>query len=108
LDAWETKVSSRCFVHLLNSLQYQAVTGAPPPDEPPSAKHYTDAGMPWFQYYAADQKALPGSAKLAGLDGVAAKKIKKGEDALTGNDPVFPLNVKALGDGGRTVREGRF
>jgi hypothetical protein len=61
-DAWDLSVRSRCFVHILNSLQYFAVTGARPPGKPLTAKQYTDAGLPWFDYYAADQKALAGAS----------------------------------------------
>ena len=30
-DAWDTDHPSRCFVHILNSVQYQSVTGKKPP-----------------------------------------------------------------------------
>lgn len=35
LDAWDTTAPSRCFVHLLNSAQWQAATGAPACSERP-------------------------------------------------------------------------
>ena len=105
-DAWETSVRSRCFVHILNSVQFFNVTGAQPPSQPPTALEYTKAGLPWFDYYGGDLKALEGAQKLAGLDSVAAKKLKKGEGVLEDNDPVQPKVVKKLGKG--KVREGDF
>ena len=105
-DAWDTSVSSRCFVHVLNSIQYLAVCGVEPPDAPPRAADYTDAGLPWFEYYGGDLKALEGSAELAGLDSVAAKRWKAGESGLGGNDPVQPKPVKKLN--GSRVREGEL
>ncbi len=105
-DAWDTTVRSRCFVHILNSIQFFDVTGANPPTDPPSALDYTKAGLPWFDYYGGDLKALEGAQKLAGLDSVAAKKLKKGEGMLADNDPVQPKVVKKLGKG--KVREGEF
>ena len=105
-DAWDTTVRSRCFVHILNSVQFFNVTGANPPTEPPSARNYTKAGLPWFDYYGGDLKALKGAQKLAGLDSVAAKKLKKGEGVLPDNEPVQPKVVKKLGKG--KVREGEF
>ena len=105
-DAWDTTVRSRCFVHILNSVQFFNVTGANPPTEPPSAMDYTKAGLPWFDYYGGDLKALKGAQKLAGLDSVAAKKLKKGEGVLPDNEPVQPKVVKKLGRG--NVREGSF
>ena len=104
--AWDTSVRSRCFVHILNSVQFFDVTGARPPSKPPTAREYTAAGLPWFDYYGGDLKALEGAQKLAGLDSVAAKKLKKGEGILADNEPVEPKVVKTLGKG--KVREGEF
>ncbi len=36
-DAWDLDASSRCFVHILNSDQWNEVTGKPIPGSPPSA-----------------------------------------------------------------------
>lgn len=109
LDAWDIEHSSRCYVHIMNSEQYQEVTGLQTPYKPPSAKEYTDEGLPWFDYYAEGKKALKGSKKLAELDSVAAKGIKKGKNPLSENDPVFPKNVIHLGTKGKhVVREGKF
>ena len=105
-DAWCTSVRARCFVHVLNSLQFFAVSRAEPPQEPPTAKEYAAAGLPWFDYYGGDLTALEGSKKLLGLDSVAVMNLKKGKGTLAGNDPVQPMFVKRL-DGDR-VREGEF
>jgi len=107
LDAWDQRAGSRCFVHITSSLSYFAITGSAPPHEPPTAQQYTKAGLPWFEYYAADKQALAGAAKLAGLDSVAAKAIKKGEGLVGEHEPVIPHQVVPLG-GGHPVREGEF
>jgi len=106
LDAWETAAFSRCYVHIANSQVYRDLTGHPPPTEAPTAKAYTQAGLPWFEYYAENATALPGNQTLAGLDSVAAKGVKKGETPLPENDPVEPVHVKKLG--ATVVREGEF
>ena len=51
-------------------------------------------------------KALEGTEKLAGLDSVAVKKLKKGEGVLADNEAVEPKVVKRLGKG--KGREGEF
>ena len=111
-EAWETSVRSRCFVHILNSVQFFDVTGAKPPSKPPTAIEYTEAGLPWFDYYGGDMKALDGAQKLAGLDSVAVKKLKKGEGVLADNEPVQPKVVKRLGkgegEGGGVLATGHF
>ena len=106
IEAWDTTVRSRCYVHILNSVQFLSVTGARPLSKPPTARRYTAAGLPWFDYYGGDLKALEGAQELAGLDSVAVKKLKKGEGMLADNEPVEPKVVKRLGKG--KVREGEF
>ena len=81
-DEWERSVRSRCFVHILNSARFLEVTGARPPQEPPSAREYAEAGLPWFDYYGGDLEALAGAESLAGLDSVAAATTKKGAGTL--------------------------
>ena len=104
-DAWDTSVRSRCFVHILNSVQFLGVTGGEPPQEPVSAQDYSAAGLPWFEYYGADLDALAGARKLAGMDSVAARSLKVGDGVIPGNEPVTPLVV---GLSARPVREGEF
>ena len=77
-EAWDTSVRSRCFVHLLNRFQFLAVTDAEPPNIPPTAEEYTNAGLPWLEYYAGDRAALHGATQLAGLDSVDTALEKKG------------------------------
>ena len=109
IDAWETDHPSRCFVHILNSAQYATVTGKSPPTQPPTAKSYTSAGLPWFDYYSETLAAIPGSKKLAEMDSVASKGIKQGELPLPENEPVEPKNIVAINkNGAKPVREGEF
>ena len=106
IDAWDQDHGLRCFIHLANSEQYQNITGLNPPHRPPTAKDYTDAGLPWFDYYS-DGKSVGGSETLSKLTSVAAKFIEKGKGVFPGNDPVQPKNVKALNKS-HVVRCGKF
>ena len=105
-DAWDRSIRSRCFVHIVNSVQLVHLTGCKPPGRPRTAQDYTAAGLPWFDYYGKDLSALKGAKKLAGLDSVAVTKLKKGEGFLKDNDPVTPAVVKKLSK--LMVREGVF
>jgi hypothetical protein len=80
---------SRCFVHLCNSLVWREITGMCPPTTPLTATEYARAGLPWFDYYS-EEPAVDGSAKLAGLQSVAALGQAKGALPLPGNQPVEP------------------
>ncbi len=105
-DAWDTSHSSRCFVHILNSEQWQQATGQPVPGKPPGAAEYTMAGLPWFDYYDDSQKPLPGSSKVAGLHSVAAKGVQQNESPLPDNAPVTPQKVIKLGKKNAEVKQG--
>ncbi|MEJ1404894.1 MAG: hypothetical protein RPU73_13680 [Candidatus Sedimenticola sp. (ex Thyasira tokunagai)] len=106
LDTWDLDNGFRCFVHLANSAQYQAITGCRPPHKPATAKDYTNAGLPWFDYYD-DSKALPGADSLSGLTSIAAKMVEKGKGLLPSNDPVQPKIIKTINKGNE-VRDGEF
>ena len=96
-------------MHILNSVQYERVTEMIPPGEPPSAQTYNEAGLPWFDYYREDTRAVTGSQTLAGLDSVVAKGIKQGGAVLPGNEPVSPGTVVALNNKTtHPIREGEF
>ena len=107
-DVWEPHALARCFVHILNAKQFFEVTGARPPEPPPTAASYTEAGLPWFEYYGGDVEALAAAPVLAELDSVAAMTIKQGDGVLPDNDPVTPRLVRPVGPAARAVREGRF
>lgn len=105
LDAWNQRRASRCFVSLLNTTQWLAVTGERPPTQPPTARCYADHGLPWFDYYGGDARAIAGSGKLRGLRSVAEQAAKKGQ-ALPANETVEPLSVIPLGKPGRVLESG--
>jgi len=107
-DAWDMTKASRCFVHILNSAQWESATGKPVPGEPPSATDYTKAGLPWFEYYDDNLDVLNGAKKLAGLDSVAAKGVKLGDKPLSENYPVQPQKIVPLGCGSAKVNEGKW
>jgi len=96
VDVWDTAATSRCFIHLANSTNYQQITGKKPPTEPPTAKQYTDAGLPWFDYYDAEMKALQGSRILSALDSVAARTVKIGKGLFGGNEPIAPTRIVSI------------
>jgi len=107
-DVWEQTIHSRCFVHILNSQQWHGVTGRSMPQMPPSAKEYTQAGLPWFEYYDDQNPSLTGSTKLAGLDSVAAASIKQGKPPLGDNQSLSPQKVQTLTPATLKVKDGQW
>ena len=108
LSAWEMSAKSRCFVHILNSVQYFLVTRERPPTRPPTAREYTDAGLPWFDYYDAERRALASPTKLLKLKSVGTMKASGRRDAIPYDESVSPSNVIKLPKKGSSVREGEF
>ncbi len=107
LDAWDQRHGSRCFVSLLNSTQWLATTGRPPPSKPPTAQDYAAHGLPWFDYYAGDARAVAGSEKLKGLKSVVQQAEAKGQEPLPSNDTIAAIPVVKLGRP-RPIHEGSF
>lgn len=87
LDDWDIGHGSRCFVHLADAAAWELITGAPPPQKPPSAAEYAAAGLPWFEWYGGRGKpALAGAEPLGGLKSVAAIGAERGQALLPEND----------------------
>ena len=99
LDAWDQSISSRCFVTLVDAVQWREITGEAPPTKPPSAADYTKAGLPWFDYYAADLETLGGAQALALAKSVAEIAEEKGEQVLDLDGEVNPDTIISIGPG---------
>jgi hypothetical protein len=110
LDDWDQDHMGRCFVHIANSLVWRQITGEQPPTVPPTAREYSDAGLPWFDYYADGLPAVQGSGLLRQLKSVVQLGTEKGDAPLPENEPVHATPVVVLRKGLKQgqVREGRF
>ena len=108
LADWDLRHRSRCFVHLANSMTWRAVTGTEPPTKPPTAKEYSDGGLPWFDYYAETPAVDGGGALGKSLKSVAEVSAEKGDALFSEEKSVVPAVVRGVGpaqrSGGR-VRE---
>ena len=108
LEDWDLRHRSRCFVHLANSMTWRAVTGTEPPTKPPTAKEYSDGGLPWFDYYAETPAVDGGGALGKSLKSLAEVSAEKGEALFSEEKSLVPTVVRGVGpaqrSGGR-VRE---
>jgi len=110
LEDWDLNERGRCFIHIANSLVWRAITNENPPTPAPTAKEYTKAGLPWFDFYAETLKALDGSAILNNMESIATMGVKKGDVPLPENESIAPGVVVKLRAGLKKgqVREGAF
>jgi len=51
VDTWDPGNCATVRVHIVNSEQYQQITGRPAPPTPVTAQAYTERGLPWFALY---------------------------------------------------------
>ena len=102
--AWDLDHPARCFIHLANAEQWQAITGEPMPTRPISPGDYARHGIPWFDYAAPGPKA-PGSDTLAELKTVAEVEHDASR-ALPDDGPIPVDRIRRLPTRrGNTVRE---
>jgi hypothetical protein len=95
LKAWDQESTSRCYVHLANSMVWESITGHSPPSPTITSKTYSKHGLPWFDYYS-DQQVLNGSKKLAGLSSVAQLGKQKNEVPLPENESTEPEKLVVI------------
>jgi len=106
LDDWDQRHFSRCFVTIANSAVWAGITGENAPVTPPSAANYTNAGLPWFDYYGEDAETMEGSETLKNIQSVAAIGATKGASELPDNQSVDVKKIIALRKKGSSqVRE---
>jgi len=108
INDWDLDNKSRCYIHIVNSFMWRAITGGCTPTVPFTAKEYTEKGLPWFDYYDEKAKPLPGSSKLKALKSVVKMGKEKGDVPLPENESVNPEHIVKLRRGlrGNQVREG--
>jgi len=66
-DVWDLERGQRCFIMIANAQQWMSLTGEAQPLPPLSVEDYRRAGLPWFDHYDGDRKAIEGSAILGAL-----------------------------------------
>lgn len=106
---WDSDHRSRCFVHLITSTEWQQITREHPPSRPLNAQQYAANGLPWFDYYDADGKALEGASGFAGIRSIAQLSREK-RTATPDNMSISINNVVNLraGQQKNQVREANF
>lgn len=99
LADYDQSAALRVFVHLCSAEQWNAITGELPPPTPVDREAYMDAGLPWFDYYDADEADVLASEILSRIKSVGNVLGQK-EDPFV---PVDPSTVVKLGAGGGDV-----
>lgn len=107
IDAWDS-ATSRVFLHLANSLAWEAITGIAPPPSPCTVEAYARAGMPWFAHYVEGAPVADGGKNLKGVKSVHTMATAKGLPFLPSNASVDVPQEKVVQLGGKAVRDGTW
>ncbi|MEU6348525.1 hypothetical protein ABZ896_04275 [Streptomyces sp. NPDC047072] len=103
LSDWAKTPAGRVFVHLVTPPEWRRITSEAPPPSPVNRAAYTQAGLPWFDYYDQDAEDL---APTDTLEGVKPVGDWIGDDHEPWQAPT-PDQVKQLGDApGKPVEDG--
>ncbi|MFD1656755.1 hypothetical protein ACFSL4_00520 [Streptomyces caeni] len=101
--SWAEEPGGRVFVHLVTPPQWRRITGEAPAPSPVDRAAYTQAGLPWFDYYDQDGEDLASADALGQVKPVGDWL---GDDHEPWQEP-SPHQVKPLGDApGKPVRDG--
>lgn len=107
LSAWAKEPAARVFVHLVTPPAWRRITGEDAPPSPVDRAAYTQAGLPWFDYYDESGADLAPSATLAAVEPVGEWL---GDDQTPWAEP-DPAQVKPLGNAprpGKAVQDGNW
>jgi hypothetical protein len=91
LDTWDQQTYGELSVHIVNSDQYQAITGELPPATVVDAQTYTRYGFPWFELLDEDAGTLAASDKLAELSSI--RQLDE-EGDLPMRDEEMPVEIE--------------
>lgn len=86
--AWDNARTGRVYVHIVNSMLYEQITGRKAPDTPVTARTYAEHGYPWFDLYDEHLGDVDPSEALAGVKSVKEMDAVKGFEPQQDDDPV--------------------
>jgi len=110
-DAWDLRKSDRCFVTIANAEQWMGLTGEEPPIESYTAHEYTEAGLPWFEYYGGDKVAIDGGkrlGKIKSVKNIKPKTIKTKHSDNYWDDDLPVINPKVVLTNKKRISAGEW
>ena len=97
IATWDPDNREELFVHIVNSEQYQAITGEEPPPSPIDARTYTAYGFPWFALYDEERGSLdPGDFAAVKSIGQLDAERGRAEEADATPVDIAPDQIQPL------------
>jgi hypothetical protein len=85
---WDNARTGRVYVHIVNSMLYEQITGRKAPDTPVTARTYAEHGYPWFDLYDEHLGDVDPAEALAGVKSIKEIDQEKGFKPQQDDDPV--------------------
>jgi hypothetical protein len=96
IETWDAQNLTRTFVHIVNSEQYEAITGEQTPPTPFSAETYTKHGLPWFDLYDEHERDVAAAKRLQEVRSVKELDTEQGRPTEERSIEVSPSKIKKL------------
>ena len=87
IETWDQSNHEELFVHIVNSEQYEAITGEEPPPSPIDARTYSVYGFPWFALYDEDRDTLE-AGRLATVKSIGELDADRGLPKRKEDEPL--------------------
>jgi hypothetical protein len=95
-DEWQKKLDGRrCYVHLANSMAWEAITKEKAPSTPITAQTYKRNQLPWFDHYE-ERPAVSGPEAMKAIKSVLAYGFQHGIPTLPENESIKVKKVTVL------------
>jgi hypothetical protein len=90
VDTWVQEKPREVVIYILNSEQFETITGLIPPPTPVEAATYTSYGFPWFALYDEHKTDLPTSPALGNVKSTGELDKQKGISKQHDSSVVVP------------------
>lgn len=109
LDTWDPARSALLSLYMVNSVDYELITGEPPPPTPIDADLYTRYGLPWFKLYDEERGDIEVSQSLGDVRPIQEidRAAGKEKDPADTSIEIEPEQVKEVRPEPRRKRSPR-
>jgi hypothetical protein len=96
LDTWDQNNFGCATLYIVNSLQFQQISGRLPPPTPVNAKLYTEHGLPWFELYDEAIDGIPASKRLSQIHGDESDAQQSDPEMDSETFPIPSVQIKPI------------
>lgn len=96
IDTWNQEEYGSVFVHIVNSEQYEQITGLTAPEPPISAQLYAEHGLPWFDLYDEERVDVAPAGELKRAKSISQIDAERGESPDAAEVSIKEPEVKKL------------